>query len=89
MVEFEKTIEDKKRPCDEHKQQNQEDPRCQSPEQAIRADVLLTDVEVVVAKATFTIDLPCAENLCSDAVDMGRAVALARSYKRGRNANVL
>ena len=28
MVEFEETIEDKKRPCDEHKQQNQEDPRC-------------------------------------------------------------
>ena len=43
-----------------------------------------------MAKATFTVDLSRPKNLCSDAVDMGRAtLALARSHKLGRNANVL
>ena len=43
-----------------------------------------------MAKATFTVDLSSPKNFCSDAVDMGRAtLALARSYKLSRNANVL
>lgn len=43
-----------------------------------------------MAKATFTVDFSRPKNLCSDAVDMGGAtLALARSYKLGRNANVL